>query len=549
MTKIIYSKNARESLLSGVIKIAKAVKVTLGPSGRNVFIRDSQDTKPYSTKDGVTVAGKVFSDDPVEMSAMESIKDVANSSDGLAGDGTTTSVVLAESIFGIGCKIAEDSNLLDVKKGIDICSRLVTDQISKLSVPCETEEMIKNVALVSSNNDEEIASVVSDAFHKAGKQGVINIKRSRDASTYLTQIKGMNLPMGFRSPYFKNIIEDDTCRFKDAYVFITNESIDNFTIGLENLFNFIADKNASILLICKDITLDVLDLLITNKVENQFQVCVCKAPLFGEEQTELLKDLSTFLGGVAFFDNEGLDFEDIDPLQYDSYIPRVSEVEVGSNMTSFKGPAAEGDALVEIKKSIDARVNLLRESLDTHKTEYEKSSVQTRISRLTDGLVFINIGAQSDTEFTEKQHRMQDSLYAVKAAYSEGILPGGGVALVYIGNLLKSTETENESVNIGIQIVIKALESPFLQIMHNVGFGIDGDLMSSIRNNFGYGFDARNKSFEKDMVKAGIIDPAKVTRVALENAASIAGMMLTTECVIVDPKVFETANYKNQLDG
>jgi len=543
MKHIKYKDDARKQLLAGVKIIAKAVKVTLGPSGRNVLIRSKGERRPYSTKDGVTVAGQVWSSDPMEMSAIESIQDVANSADASAGDGTTTATILAEAILEEGLNFDNNLNLIDIKRGIDEAVKVVVEALRENAIDCMSDQkLLYQTALVSSNYDEEVAQIVLDAFNVAGKQGVVNIKRSRTFDTYLTTIKGMTLPMGYKSIYYINNHENDNAEYEKPYVFMTNLKIDSVSQNFAYLLDQINREQGSLIIICKDMDASVSDMLINNKTNANFKVVVCKAPSHGDEQSEILIDLGTCLGKQPFLENGDIVFDALAQEDIMDSIPQSEAVSIGRNSSAIKG------ALVltkEIEAKMHARADFLRESLEKHKTAYEKSQTQVRISRLTDGIAYINIGAVSDTEFIEKQHRIQDSLYAIKSASEEGVIPGGGTALLSISKMDLRSKSSNESMQYGIDIVMKAIQKPFFQIIENVGITIPEEAILVCKSSFNAGFNAKTQECVSDLVQEGILDPVKVTRVALENAASISGMLLTTECAIIDEAVYDVPVFDN----
>lgn len=562
---IAYDDCAREKLLSGVTAIAKAVKITLGPSGKNVLIRQKGDRAPFATKDGVTVAGHFSSNDILEKQAIEAIQEVANNADNSAGDGTTTATILAEAIFSLGVKnLNDENNLLDLKKGIDAGTSLIIKRLKDISVPCNTLEKLKEVAMISSNNDEEVSKIVIDAYDVAGKQGVVNIKRSRTHETYLTTIEGMNLPVGYYSPYFITDNANDLVELDKPYIYMTNKKINSVSDNLNALLQVISFHQESLLIICKGMDPSILKMLVGNVVDGNIKVCVCLAPGFGEDQNNTLKDLGIMLGKAPFMENEGIDFESIkigeEILKRDDqpvkipkkddilkYLPQSEAVMANKERLSIKGPFNLSDSEYDqIKKNKEGRADKLRESLENIKTEYEKGIVQTRISRLTDGIAYINIGAITEIEYIEKQHRIQDALYAVKSASEEGVLAGGGTALVHVSAV--KPIYENVSFQKGVDIVFEAVLEPFKQILDNVGIKVVNETIDQIQKQYGAGIDARTGDFVKNMIEVGIIDPLKVTRVALENAASVAGMLLTTDCVIVDNSIYENNLYKTSYD-
>ena len=558
---IEYGSAARNKLKSGAESIAKAVRITLGPSGKNVLIRQKGDQAPFATKDGVTVAAQVYSEDEIEQQAIEAIQEVANNTDSGAGDGTTTAIIIAEAIFRLGDKASDEStNYIELKRGIDVGVHEIVKRLNDISKPCTALNKLKHVAMVSSNNDKEISDIVIDAYKVAGKQGVVNIKRSRTNETYLTTIEGMNLPTGYLSIYFITDLGNAIVELNKPYIYMTNEKITSVTDNLNKLLAIISREELELLIICKDMDPSVLGMLASNRQEGILKVAVCKAPGFGEEQNDYLRDLGVMIGKPVFLESEGIDFnenitiglekgknekgEDIMIPRADDilkFLPRSEAILITKDRLSIKGPyGLEEKVYKDIQKAKTNRADKLRDSITNEINQYEKSIIQTRISRLTDGIAYINIGAVTDIEYNEKQARIQDALYAVKSASEEGIISGGGTALLYVSK--KNITVQDESIQLGIDVVFGAVKEPFVQILNNVGIKITQEQFTEIENNYDKGIDARTGKQIKSMIKHGIIDPVKVTRVALENAASVAGMLLTTDCVIIDNEVYE----KNQ---
>lgn len=567
MTKIIkYDSHAREKLLSGVKAISKAVKITLGPSGRNVIIRQKGDSAPFATKDGVTVANNFSLEDLVEQQAVEAIHQITNSTDENAGDGTTTATILAEAIFKNGFDILEkekDINFIDLKRGIDKATADVILELKSLSVDCSSHDKLKEVALISSNNDETIADIVVNAYSVAGQQGVVNIKRSRTYDTYMTTVDGVNLPTGYASIYFNTDIGNEIVELENAYMYVTNQKISSVTDNLNYLLKSCSHRQEALLIICKDIDPSVLSMLVESKAGGQLKVCVCKAPGFGEEQNEMLRDLSVMYKGHVFLENEGIDFNEIsvpvnlndyplDDTEYLNMFPRVSNVIVTKNNLGIKGPVKYDEKkfpygsteaeLLTIENAKEQRANKLRDLIKEKTNSYERGILQSRISRLMDGIAYINIGAVTDIDFIEKQHRIQDALYAVKSASEEGIVSGGGTALYYISAIIKTLNANwSDSFKKGYCIVLDAIQVPFHQILKNVGVEyLNSDNLKTMEEIYGSGYNARELTFHKDLMSEGIIDPVKVTRIALENAASVSGMLLTSDCVIIDENAYNT---------
>lgn len=553
-----YGSNARTKLSSGVNELSKAVKSTLGPAGRNVLIK-LKDKDPFSTKDGVTVAGAFGSSDPIKQVAIEAIQKVSQDTDASTGDGTTTATVLAQYILKKGLNFPKGLNLLNIKKGIDLCSADIVDKIKEYAIDCKDEDILKQVALVSSNYDNEVSDAVIEAFRISGKQGVVNIKRSRNLKTDVFSIKGMTFPCGYRSRDFITDYENEICEFEDALVLITNKKIITGTPNLDFLYDHCSKNDIPLLIICKDMDVMYQNMIIQNKRKGAIRICVVRAPGFGNQQEDLLYDLGVALGKEPFIENGSLDFDKIDQKSLLEYIPVSEKVFVSEQTMSI-------NASEEQTEKMEARADVLRSKLDEHQNAYEKSQVQARISRLTNGIAIISIGANTDIEFVEKQHRIQDALYAVKSAYNEGIVPGGGAALFTISNNL--TKPKNKSKAYGYQIMIEAIRMPLIQICANAGKIIEHEKISFIQRlidffikaevdyidnnkidamakNFNYGFNVINEEVE-DMMVSNIIDPAKVTRVAVQNAASISGLLLTTECVIIDEDAYKQKQFYNE---
>jgi chaperonin GroEL len=559
MTKTEYGGDARAILSSGVCDLSRAVKVTLGPSGRNVLIKKSKDEDAFSTKDGVTVANSYFSKDSIKQLAIEVIQKVASETDGTAGDGTTTATVIAEYILKMGLNFPSRLNLLDIKKGIDLCTKEVIDILIERAVDCKDEVSLHKVAMISSNYDQIISDAVINAFKISGKQGIVNIKRSRDSRTFVSSMKGMNLPGGYRSRDYMNNYEDEVCEFENAFVYMTNKKIQMVTPNLEYLLNYVAEENKQLLIICKDMDILVSNMLIQQKRKGAIQVCVCRSPGFGLEQEELLRDIGVALGKDPFIENEAIDFDTLSQSELLEYIPTSPAILVTAQNLSIKSNDSQEEAM-------EGRADVLREQINTKHNAYEKSQLQARISRLTDGIAFIHIGANTDIEFVEKQHRIQDALYAVKSANQEGVVPGGGSALFTISNEIN--KPENKSLAYGYEIIIQAIRMPLIQICENAGktirlekpslfdrfenllHGKREDLISEneieqMSRFFNYGYNVKTYSVE-NMMSSKIIDPVKVTRVALQNASSIAGLLLTTECVIVDEDAYRPTHLYNE---
>ena len=541
---ILYSKEAREKLFAGILKITKAVEVTLGPSGKNVLIKDSDSGDPFATKDGVTVASYVESEDEFEMMAIELVQSVAKRADALAGDGTTTATILARSIYEACLDKIDDLNMIDVNRGIQHALARVVENLKDQIVEPDAE-ILKKVAFISANHDQQIADIVYDAFAVAGNQGIVNIKESKLKESYTSSIKGMLLPIGYRSKAYINQPALATCKFKAPYVLMINKVISDVPENLGAFFSHCSDNRIPILLICKDMAPLVAEMLIENVKEGALEICVCRSPGFGQDQSELLTDIAIYLGATPFLEEDEIQFESLSSENFINAIPRASEVNVTEQTTSIKGPLTEDEEeLKRINDLTSGRADQLRDKLDKEYIDsFEKSQLQSRISRLSEGICYIHIYARTPLEYKEKQGRIQDALYAIKGASEEGVLPGGGSALLKASYEIGIEGTSNDSFNFGQEILIKAIQKPFKIIMKNVNVNFDDQPnvndYYTVKN---LGFDAKSKH-TVDMIEAGIMDPFKVTRTALESAADIAGMIMTTDCVIVKKGIYNLKNY------
>lgn len=538
MKLINFDKESRQHLSEGVKLLSKAVKTTLGPSGRTVLIKSSFEGDAFSTKDGVTVAANVESSNPFEMIAIDAMREVAKNADNLAGDGTTTATILAEAIFLEALQYADSSNLIMIKKGIEEAARIIVDEIKNNKTDCTgNSEILREVAMISSNYDEVISDVVLRAFEVSGDQGVVNIQRSRTSETFLKQIDGMVLPGGFMSTTYINNKEAAACEFVEPFVLITNRKIDGSNDDyLGRIIEILGEHHLPLVIICNEIQDDIFEHINLGVQKKAIQVCICKGPEFGNEQAETMKDLSVVLGIDGFMEDEGVNTNDLVIETLDDvikYIPRADSMFITQkSITLKKEPNDE-----EHKTTIKNRADRLREEVKTLNTSYEKARIQTRISRLTNGVAYINIGAMSDIEFTEKQHRIQDSLYAVKYANEEGIIPGGGSLLFKLSFMPFSSKSLNPDVHLGAEILLKALREPLLQIARNVGHEFTDKEINMIHDIKDFGYNAVSNQVE-NMMDAKIYDPVKVVRSSIENAVSIAAMLLTTECVIVNEKAY-----------
>ena len=525
MSKIItYDTEAREALKRGVDQLADAVKVTLGPKGRNVIL-DKKYGAPHITKDGVTVAKEIELDDAAENLGAQLVKEVASKTGDQAGDGTTTATVLAQAIVGVGLKnVAAGANPMDLKRGIDKAVGAVVANIKEQSEVVGNDfDKIEQVATISANNDAEIGKLIADAMRKVSKDGVITIGEAKGMDTTIDVVQGMQFDRGYISPYFVTNTETMEVEMDKPYILIHDKKISNLKELLPVLEPAV-QSGRPLLIIAEDVDSEALTTLVVNRLRAQLKICAVKAPGFGDRRKEMLEDIATLTGGVVISEEKGikLDQATLDMLGTAENITVTKE-----NTTIVNGA---GD-----KEAIAARVAQIKAQIAATKSTYDKEKLQERLAKLAGGVAQLNVGAASEVEMKEKKDRVDDALSATRAAIEEGIVPGGGVAYIRAQEALEGMKGENEDEQTGIEIVRRAIEEPLRQIVLNAGKegAVVVDKVRSGKGDFGY--DARRDEY-KNLLAAGVVDPAKVARVALENAASIAGMFLTTECVIVDKK-------------
>ena len=522
--QISFSKEAREKLLSGVNQLADAVVCTLGPSGRNVFIQH-EGMNPTSTKDGVTVAKEVELEDPVENTGAQAVKQVAIESARLAGDGTTTATLLAREIYSQGLSELENSNAVEVKRGIDIAVKAVVDYLrDEYSKDITEEEQIKQVATISGNNDPEVGNLIATATDKVGRQGLITIEESKTGETYLETVEGMQFDRGYKSPYFVTDNNTMTSVLTNPLILITDKRIQHVKEMLP-LLESVSQQNKDLLIIADDIDGEALSTLVVNKMRGVLRVVAVKAPEYGDKKKAMLEDIAALTGGTVVSEEKGMKLDKFNL----EWFGKSRKVTVGKdNTTIVDGKGSE--------ENIQMRIEELKEQIDNTVSPYEKESLQGRLSKLIGGVAMIHVGGHTEVEMKEKKDRVDDALHATKAALEEGILPGGGIALLNASfhlreNPLVASHPDQEK---GFDIVMKAIRKPFEQILLNAGETqekIEDREQTLLAQNKWQGFNPRTGEYV-DMLKDGIIDPTKVTRLALENAASVAGTMLTTECVI-----------------
>jgi len=520
--EISFNSDAREMLKSGVNALADAVKVTLGPKGRNVVIQKSFGA-PQVTKDGVTVAKEIELEAAAENMGAQMVKEVASKTADLAGDGTTTATVLAQAMINTGLKnVAAGANPMDLKRGIDKAVKVVIDDLKNQSEIIGNDfGKIRQVGTVSANNDETIGGLIADAMKRVSKDGVITVEEAKGTDTYVEEVLGMQFDRGYLSPYFVTNAEDMTTEYEDPLVLIHDKKISNMQDILPILEKVVADGK-SLLIIAEDIDSQALGVLVVNRLRGGLKIVGVKAPGFGDRRKAMLEDIAILTGGTVISEEKGYKLENVEV----EHLGSAQKIIVDKDNTTIIN--GNGDS-----EQITARVNQIKQQIETTTSDYDREKLQERLAKLAGGVAVLYVGAATEVEMKEKKARVDDALNATRAAVEEGIVAGGGVALVRSISKLKSLKGANEDENIGIQIVRKALEAPLRIISENAG--MEGSVVfQRVFNSRGsMGYNARTDKYE-DLKKAGVIDPTKVTRVALENAGSISGMVLMTECVIND---------------
>ena len=517
-----YSENARASILAGVNALANAVKVTLGPKGRNVVIQKSFGA-PAITKDGVSVAKEIELENAFENMGAQLVKEVAQKTNEDAGDGTTTATVLAQAIYREGVKlVAAGHNPMDLKRGVDLATAKIIEKLKSMSKKIDTAEEIANVGTISANNDFEIGKLLSEAMSKVGKEGVITIEESKTAETSLEVVEGMQFDRGYVSPYFVTNAERMEATFENPYILITDKKISSMKELLPTLEK-VVQTSRPLVIIAEDIEGEALTTLVVNKLRGSLNVAAVKAPGFGDRRKEMLKDLATLTGGQLIAEELGMSLETVTLKD----LGTCKKINIDKENTMIVDGAGN-------KKDVEARVSAIRAQIAETTSDYDKEKLQERLAKLAGGVAVIKVGAPTESEMKEKKDRVEDALNATRAAVEEGIIVGGGAALLHAVMALDGLKGANEEQTAGIKIIRRAVEEPIRQIAFNAG--VDGSVViNKIQEskNANWGYNARDDKFE-DLVKAGIIDPTKVTRSALQNAASVAGMMLTTETMIAD---------------
>jgi chaperonin GroEL len=520
--QLLFGEEARRSLQRGVDKLANAVKVTLGPRGRNVVL-DKKYGSPTIINDGVTIAKEIDLEDPFENMGAQLIKEVASKTSDIAGDGTTTATVLAQAIYTEGMKnITAGTNPMPVKRGIEKATAAVVEELKKLSKPVKDKTEIAQVATISANNDKEIGNLIADAMEKVGNDGVITIEEAKGTETTLEVVEGMQFDQGYTSPYFVTNPDKMIAEIEDPYILIYDKKISSMK-ELLPILQEVVQQGKPIVIISEEVEGEALATLVVNRLKGTFTCVAVKAPGFGDRRKAMLEDIAILTGGRVISEEIGLKLEKAEL----AMLGRAKKVVVDKDNTTI----VEGSGA---KKDIQARISQIKKQIEDTKSDYDKEKLQERLAKLSGGVAVINVGAATETEMKEKKARVEDAMHATKAARAEGIVPGGGVALLRAGEILDKMTSADEEEKVGIKIIKKALEAPIRQISFNAG--VDGAvIMDKIlkETNKAIGFDATDGKF-KDMVTAGIIDPTKVTRSALQNAASIASLLLTTETIVAD---------------
>ena len=519
--QLLFSDEARKAILQGVEKLAKAVKVTLGPKGRNVVI-EKKFGGPTITKDGVTVAKEIELEDPYENLGAEMVKEVASKTSDIAGDGTTTATVLAEAIYKEGLKnVTAGSNPMEIKKGIEKAVGIIVDELKKISIPVDDKKKIAQVATISANNDSVIGESIAEAMEKVGKDAPIQTEEGKTLETTLSVVEGMQFDQGYLSPYFVTDAERMECVLDNPYILLHEKKISSMK-ALLPILEKVAQAGRPLLILSEETEGEALATLVVNKIRGTFICCAVKAPGYGDRRKAMLEDIALLTGGKAITEDLGIKMENL-TLEDLGEAKRVSITKEDTTIVEGKGS----------KEEVKTRIKQIKNQIDDSDSDYDKEKLQERMAKLSGGVAVINVGAATEIELKEKKARIEDALHAARAAVEEGIVPGGGVALLRASLKLDLTKYEGDEL-VGIQIVKKALESPVRMIATNAG--AEGSVIVQkllLEKDPKIGYDAQTDTFT-DMIKAGIIDPTKVTRSALQNAASIAALMLTTEAVICD---------------
>ncbi len=522
--EIKFDIEARDLLKKGVDELANAVKVTLGPKGRNVII-EKKFGAPHITKDGVSVAKEIELSDPYQNMGAQIVKEVASKTNDKAGDGTTTATVLAQSIITVGLKnVAAGANPMDLKRGIDKAVAKVVESIKDQAKEVDDDiKKIEQVATISANNDSEIGKLIADAMAKVKKEGVITVEEAKGTNTTVDVVEGMQFDRGYLSPYFVTNTEKMECEMENPFILIHDKKISNLKDILP-LLEASVQAGRPLLIIAEDIDGEALTTLVVNRLRGSLKICAVKAPGFGDRRKEMLQDIAVLTGGTVISEEQGIQLASATI----EMLGKAEKITVNKDNTTIVNGAGAKEAIAQ-------RVAQIKAQIEATKSDYDREKLQERLAKLAGGVAVLYVGAPSEVEMKEKKDRVDDALSATRAAVEEGIVPGGGVALIRAIDSLNDVTGENDDETTGIEIVKRAIEEPLRQIVANAGKE-GAVIVQKVREGKGdYGYNARTDKFE-NFYEAGVIDPAKVTRVALENAASIAGMLLTTECVISEKK-------------
>jgi len=519
--QIVFNEEARGKILRGVEKLAKAVKVTLGPKGRNVVL-DKKWGSPTITKDGVTVAKEIELEDKLENMGAQMVREVASKTSDVAGDGTTTATVLAESIYREGMKyVTSGANPISIQRGILTATETVIKNLETLSRKVKDRSEIANVATISANGDSSIGDIIADAMDKVGKDGVITVEEAKSLNTVLEVVEGMQFDKGYLSPYFATDTQTLDCSLEDPYILIHEKKISNMR-ELLPILEKVAQSGRPMLIIAEDVEGEALATLVVNKIRGTLKVCAVKAPGFGDRRKEMLKDIAILTGGRCITEDLGIKLENLSM----NDLGTAKRVSIDKDNTTIVEGAGK-------KSDIQGRISQIRNQIEETTSDYDREKLQERLAKLAGGVAVIKVGAATETEMKEKKARVEDALHATRAAVEEGIVPGGGVALIRSQKALDGLKLEDEDMVLGVNIVRRALEEPLRQLANNAG--MEGSIVvEQVKNEKGNrGLNVATGKYE-DLVAAGIIDPTKVSRTALQNAASIAGLLLTTEALVTE---------------
>lgn len=522
--KIIFDIEARDGIKRGVDALANAVKITLGPKGRNVVLGRSYGA-PQVTKDGVSVAKEIELEDTLENMGAQMVKEVASKTNDLAGDGTTTATILAQAIVHEGLKnVTAGANPMDLKRGIDKAVIAITESLAKQATDVgNSSAQIKQVAAISANNDELIGELIADAFSKVGKEGVITVEEAKGTETYVDVVEGMQFDRGYLSPYFVTDGEKMQVEMSNPYILLSDKKISTMK-DLLPILEPVAQQGKELLIIAEDIDGEALATLVVNKLRGSLKIAAVKAPGFGDRRKAMLEDIAILTGGTVISEERGFSMENVTI----DMLGTAENVTIDKDNTTIVNGAGEKD-------NIKSRVNQIKAQIESTTSDYDKEKLQERLAKLAGGVAVLYAGAASEVEMKEKKDRIDDALHATRAAVEEGIVAGGGVALIRALSALDSIVTDSVDEKTGVKIVARAIEEPLRTIVNNAG-GEGSVVVNKVKEEKGnFGYDAKSETYV-DMLKEGIIDPKKVTRIALENAASVAGMILTTECALVEIK-------------